>query len=101
MYGLRRTGTDFEKEPQREFVPVDDLNLKCPMGIREDAIHARHTIQKMFAGVDADVRHACLRVYGEEESQSEVAAELNISRFALARRMSGACAAALQMVAAA
>lgn len=101
VYGLRRTGTDFEKEPQREFVPFDDVSLNCPMGIPVDAIHSRHTLQKMFAGVDDDLRSACLRVFGDDESQSEVAADLNMSRFALARKMSSVCATALQMVAAA
>jgi DNA-directed RNA polymerase specialized sigma24 family protein len=101
VYGLRRIGTDFEKEPQREFVSLDDLELNSQLGIREEAIYSRHTIQKMFAGVDDNVRNACLRVYGEDESQSDVAAELHIGRFTLARRMSDACATALQMVAAA
>lgn len=100
-YGLRRSGSDFEKEPQREFVPIGELELTSPRGIPVEAIQASHTVSKIFAGMDDDIRVACMRVYGEEESREAVAADMNMSRFALARKLSSVKSAALQMMAAA
>jgi DNA-directed RNA polymerase specialized sigma24 family protein len=101
MNGLRRAGTDFDKEPQREFVPIDDLELASPRGIRINEISARHTAHKLFKDVDADVREACMRVYAEGEPRTSVAADLKMNRFALARKLSVVRANALQMMAAA
>lgn len=99
--GLRRNGSDFENEPQREFVSVDDLELVSHRGIRFEEIQARHTLRKLFKDVDATVTEACMRVYGEGEPQTTVAADLKINRFALARKFSVIRASALQMAAAA
>lgn len=98
-YGLRRSGSDFENEPQREFVPIGELELTLPRGIPVEAIHASHTVGKIFAGVDDAIRVACMRVYGDEECLESVAADMNMSRFALARRFSRVKAAALKMMA--
>jgi hypothetical protein len=51
------------------------------------AIHARQLVKRIFAGVDAEVEQACLRVWAEREPQAAVAADLGMSRFALARKM--------------
>jgi hypothetical protein len=101
-YGLRRTGSDFEAEPQREYVPIDDeMPLVSTHGVDVDAILARQSLEKLFANVDRSIFDACVRVYGDDESQSAVAEEMNISRFALARQMTAANAAAAQILMAA
>jgi hypothetical protein len=100
-FGLRRNGSDFENEPQREFVCVDDLELVSQRGIRFEEIQARHTLRKLFKDVDAITLEACMRAYGEGEPQTTVAADLKINRFALARKFSVIRASALQMAAAA
>ena len=99
--GLRRNGSDFESEPQREFVSVDDLELVSHRGIRFEEIQARHTIRKLFKDVEPTMVEACMRVYGEGEPQTTVAADLKINRFALARKFSVIRSSALQMAAAA
>jgi hypothetical protein len=100
-YGQRRAGSDFETEPQRQYVPLEDeLELVSSHGIPVEAIHAGHTLQKMFASVDSGIFNACLRVYGDDESQASVAADMNITRFALARQLMAAKATASQMLAA-
>ena len=99
VHGLRRAGSDFDNEPQREFVPIDDLELESTLGVAVNAIQARHAVQKIFAGIDTSIRIACMRVYGEDESQESVAAGMKMSRFALARKLSSAKAVALHMLA--
>ena len=101
VHGLRRSGSDFDNEPQREFVPIEDLELTSTLGVPVNAIEARHTVQKVFARIDGRIRSACMRVFGETESQKAVAADLNMSRFALARKLSGVRTMAIQMLAAA
>jgi DNA-directed RNA polymerase specialized sigma24 family protein len=101
IYGLRRAGSDFDSEPQREFVAIEDMNLTSTLDVPVGAILARHTVQKVFASLDGGLRSACMRVYGDDESQESVAADMNISRFALARKLSGVKAMALHMMAAA
>jgi hypothetical protein len=100
-FGLRRNGSDFKNEPQREFVCVDDLVLVSQRGIRFEEIQARHTLRKLFKDVEPVVMEACLRAYGDGEPQTSVAADLKINRFALARKFSVIRASALQMAAAA
>src|SRR5580692_10206823 len=42
-FGLRRSGSDFEAEPQRQFVSIEtDMELVSPRGVPVDAILARH-----------------------------------------------------------
>jgi hypothetical protein len=101
VHGLRRAGSDFDKEPQRQFVPIEDLELTSTLDIPVNAIQARHTVGKIFAELDGGILIACLRVYGDDESQESVATEMRMSRFALARKLSGVKAVALQMMAAA
>jgi len=101
VYGLRRAGSDFDNEPQREFVPIEDLELTSTLDVPVNAIQARHTVQKIFAGIGGGIRIACMRVYGDDESQESVAADMNMSRFALARKLSGLKAMAVKMMAAA
>jgi DNA-directed RNA polymerase specialized sigma24 family protein len=101
VHGLRRAGSEFDNEPQREFVPIDDLELESTLDVPVNAIQARHTVQKIFAGIDARIRTACMRVYGDDESQGSVAADMNMSRFALARKLSGAKTMAIQIMMAA
>jgi DNA-directed RNA polymerase specialized sigma24 family protein len=101
QHGLRRSGSDLDKEPQREFVQIDDLELNSPRGIPVSAIQARHTLDKLFAGFSPDLREACMRVFGEDESQASVAEEVGMNRFAFARRFAGVKAIAMQMAAAA
>jgi DNA-directed RNA polymerase specialized sigma24 family protein len=101
VHGLRRSGSDFDNEPQREFVPIDDLELTSTLAVPVNAIQARHTVQKIFAGIDSGLRNACMRVLGEDESHESVAADMNMSRFALARKLSGIKTMAIQMIAAA
>ena len=72
-----------------------------PRGINENAIHDCHTVQKIFAQADPSILKACVRVYGEEESQVAVAADMKMSRFALSTQMSAATAMAVQILAAA
>lgn len=102
-HGLKRTGTDFDGEAQREFVDVDDpgLNLISHRGVRFNEIQARITVQKIFKDVAPDVQEACMRVYAEGEAQTSVAADLKMNRFALARKISAVRASALQLMAAA
>lgn len=100
-HGLRRSGSDFDNEPQREFVPLEDANLTSTMGVPLEAIQARQTVQRIFAKIDGGMQTAIMRVYGEDESQEAVAADMKISRFALGRKLSGVKIAALQMMAAA
>lgn len=101
-HGLRRAGSDFDAEPQREFVPiVDEKELVSTHGIPVDAILAGHTLQKLFTQVDTGIFNACLRVYGDDESQAAVAADMNMSRFALARQLAAAKATAVQTLMAA
>ena len=98
VHGLKRSGSDFENEPQREFVPIDDLELTSTLGVPVNAIQARHTVQKIFARIDSGLRDACMRVLGDNESQASVAADMNMSRFALARKLSAIKTMAIQMI---
>ena len=98
--GLRRTGSNFDEESQREFVCVDDLELVSSRGVSFNEIQARLTVQKIFKDLDSDFREACMRVYVEGEPQSSVASDLKMSRFALARKLSVVRANALQLMAA-
>jgi len=96
LHGLRRTGTDFEQDSQREFVPLDDLDLRSPHGVLLSAINAREVAAKIFNGVDSNVKDACMRVWADGESQAAVAAELGMSRFALARKLARVKAGSMQ-----
>lgn len=88
-YGMRRTGSDFESEPQREFVPIDDLELPASGGINVNAMHADQLVDRIFSGVEDELRSACFRVWVDDEPQSSVADDLGVSRFALARKLAG------------
>jgi DNA-directed RNA polymerase specialized sigma24 family protein len=101
VHGLRRNGSDFENEPQREFVSFDDVSLRSNMEVSLAAIQARQELERLFTGVGDDVREACVRVFAEEESQTAVAADLKLSRFALSRQLSGVRAMAMERLAAA
>ncbi len=94
--GLRRAGSDFEEEGQREFVPLDDATMPSANVIPFAAINARQLVGKMFAGAGGDFREACLRVWGEGESQAAVADEMGLSRFAFARKLAGIKAVSVQ-----
>lgn len=96
VHGLRRIGSDFSVEAQREFVPVDDLELTSSNVIPFEAINARHLVKKLFAGMDATVLEACRRVWAEDEPQVAVANALGISRFALARKLAAVRAHSVQ-----
>jgi hypothetical protein len=87
--GLRRTGSDFESEPQREFVTVDGLEFPASGGIQLGAMHARELVKRMFSGLGAELQQACFRVWADEEPQARVALDLGMSRFALARKLAG------------
>jgi len=86
--GLRRTGSDFEAEAQRQFVPLEDAVVPPAFGASLSAIHARHLVSRMFAGLGADVAQACRRVWAEGEPLAAVALDLGMSRIALARKLS-------------
>lgn len=98
-YGLRRLGSDFTAEGQREFKPVEDADLVSPNVIPFEAINARHLVKKMLVGVEAVVIEACHRVWVEEEPLSVVAVELGMSRFALARKLAAVRALSVQFAA--
>lgn len=87
VHGLRRIGSDFDVEAQREFLRVDDLELMSSNVIPFEAINARHLVKKMFADMDATVFEACLRVWAEVEPQTAVAEALGMGRFTLARKL--------------
>jgi len=99
VYGLRRLGSDFTAEAQREFVPVDRLELMSSNVIPFEAINARHLVTKMFAGVEATMLEACRRVWADDETQGAVAEDLGISRFALARKLATVKALSVQFAA--
>jgi hypothetical protein len=99
VHGLRRLGTDFTAESQRQFVRVDDLELTSSNVIPIDAINARHFVKKMFAGVDGSLLQACRRVWAEDEPQTVVAEELGISRFSLARKLAAIKALSVEFAA--
>jgi DNA-directed RNA polymerase specialized sigma24 family protein len=94
--GLRRLGSDFNSEGQREFVPIDDLELMSANVIPFEAINARHLVRKMFTGMEATVLEACRRVWVEDEPQAAVAETLGMSRFALARKLATVRALSVQ-----
>ena len=96
VHGLRRLGSDFTTEAQREFVPVDDLELMSSNVIPFEAINARHLVKKMFAGMEANVFEACRRVWAEDEPRAAVAEDLGLSRFALARKLATVKALSVQ-----
>lgn len=94
--GLRRTGSDFEEEAQREFVPLDDARMPLSNVIPFAAINARQLVGKMFADAGAEFQDACLRVWGDGESQAAVAEEMGLTRFALARKLVAVKATSVQ-----
>ena len=96
VHGLRRLGSDFAVEAQREFLRVDDLELMSSNVIPFEAINARHLVKKMFAGTEATVFEACSRVWAEDEPQAAVAEDLGISRLALARKLATVKALSVQ-----
>lgn len=99
VHGLRRLGSDFALEAQREFLRVDDLDLISTNVIPFEAINARHLVKKMFAGMDATVFEACRRVWAEDEPQAAVAEALGMGRFALARKLATVKAQSVQFAA--
>jgi hypothetical protein len=85
--GLRRAGSDFESEPQRQFLPLDDFEMAETDRFLGEPIHAREMIRKIFSECGADMQRVCMRVWADRESQAAVACDLGISRFALARKL--------------
>jgi DNA-directed RNA polymerase specialized sigma24 family protein len=86
-HGLRRYGSDFNTEAQREFVSLDDLELSGVSGISLAAINARQVVHRIFADVPVGLEQACRRVWAEGEPQATVALDLGMSRFALGRKL--------------
>jgi hypothetical protein len=99
VHGLRRLGSDFAVEAQREFLQVDDPELMSSNVIPFEAINARQLLKKMFAGMDAVVFEACRRIWAEDEPQAAVAEALGMGRFALARKLATVKALSVQFAA--
>jgi hypothetical protein len=85
--GLRRAGSDFDREPQRQFLPLDDLEMGGDDPFLGEPLHARQMVRKIFSEAGADMERVCTRVWADRESQTAVASDLGISRFALARKL--------------
>jgi DNA-directed RNA polymerase specialized sigma24 family protein len=86
-WGLRRSGSDFDTEPQRQFVPLQEWETVSAGYLPLGQLHAREMADKVFAGLDPEMERACTRVWADHEPQADVALDLGISRFALARRL--------------
>jgi DNA-directed RNA polymerase specialized sigma24 family protein len=86
-WGLRRAGSDFETEPQRQFVPLQEWEPISAGALPFGQLHAREMAAKVLAGLDPQMGRACTRVWADDEPQADVALEMGISRFALARRL--------------
>jgi len=85
--GLRRAGSNFDNEPQRQFLPLEDYETTGTSTFPFHPLHAQLMVRKIFAGFGDDLERAGLRVWGNRESQATVASDLGMSRFALSRKL--------------
>jgi len=83
----KRRGSEVEPSPMVRVIPLEDLKEHEAPAVEgpERTVEIRHDVAAILAAAPAGVAHALSRIYLEDVPRAVVAAEMCISRFALAR----------------